>query len=109
MSIKVNIAETEIYIYISENNFGDGAPAYRVKKELATPQEAESLKLFPYYQCVLMMGMIRAEEITETMNKDALFEISREGFISNKEQIDSFRSMMKEIIQSEPDYRNREA
>ena len=109
MSIKVNIAETEKYIYISENNFGDGAPAYRVKKELATPQEAESLKLFPYYQCVLMMGMIRAEEITETMNKDALFEISREGFISNKEQIDSFRSMMKEIIQSEPDYRNREA
>lgn len=47
MSIKVNITETEKYIYISENNFGDEAPAYRVKKELATPQEAESLKLFP--------------------------------------------------------------
>ena len=109
MSIKVNITETEKYIYISENNFGDGAPAYRVKKELATPQEAESLKLFPYYQCVLMMGMIRAEEITETMNKDALIEISKEGFISNKEQINSFRSMIKEIIQSETDHRNRGA
>lgn len=98
----MNITETKKHIYIPENYFGDGAPAYRVKKEVATPQEAESLKLLPYYQCVLMIGVIRTEEITETMNKDALFEISREAFLSNKDQIENFRSMMKKVIHEYP-------
>ena len=102
MCIKLNITETKKHIYIPENHFGDGAPAYRVKKEVATPQEAESLKLLPYYQCVLMIGVIRTEEITETMNKDALFEISRKAFLSNKDQIDNFRSMMKKVIHGYP-------
>ena len=36
----MNITETKEYMYIPENYFGDGAPGYRVNKEIVTHQEA---------------------------------------------------------------------
>ena len=93
----MNITETKEYMYIPENYFGDGAPGYRVNKEIVTHQEADTFKQFPYYQCVLMIGVIRAEKITESMSKDALLDISREAFMADKEKVEAFRNLMNEL------------
>lgn len=93
----MNITETKEYMYIPENYFGDGAPGYGVNKEIATHQEADTFKQFPYYQCVLMIGVIRVEKITESMSKDALFDMSKEAFMANTEQVQIFRNLMNEL------------
>ena len=105
----MNITETDNYIYIPEDYYGDGAPGYRVNKEIASHQEADALKIFPYYQCVMMIGMLRVEKITESMNKDVLLALSKEAFLSNKEQVDTFKKTLEDLAKKMTSIQNQGA